>query len=58
MWLEFRTCALPIFLGYSVRDPEKYTHWYDFVGAYMEIDESVWSTVIAIRVKKKKQLHK
>ena len=53
---DFKLIAPPIskVLGYSVRDPEKYTHWYDFVGAYMEIDESVWSTVIAIRIKKKK----
>jgi hypothetical protein len=53
---DFKLIAPPIskVLGYSVRDPEKHTHWYDFVGAYMEIDESVWSTVIAIRIKKQK----
>ena len=53
---DFKLIAPPIskVLGYSVRDPEKYTHWYDFIGAYMEIDECIWSTVIAIRAKKKK----
>lgn len=53
---DFKLIAPPIskVLGYSVRDPQKWTHWFDFVGAYMEIDESVWSTVIAIRVKKQK----
>ena len=54
---DFKLIAPPIskVLGYSVRDPEKYTHWQDFVGAYMEIpSECIWSTVIAIRAKKKK----
>jgi hypothetical protein len=53
---DFKLIAPPInkVLGYSVRDPEKTTHWYDFVGAYMEIDECVWSTVISIRLKKQK----
>lgn len=53
---DFKLIAPPInkVLGYSVRDPEKTTHWYDFVGAYMEIDDCVWSTVISIRLKKQK----
>lgn len=41
-------------LGYSVRDASKYTHWLDFVGAYQEIGESVFSTVISIRDKRAK----
>ena len=41
-------------LGYSVRDANHYTHWYDFVGAYMEIGECTFSTIIAIRSKRRK----
>lgn len=41
-------------LGYSVRQPDKYTHWYDFLGAYMEIGECVFSTIVSIRNKKLK----
>ena len=50
---DFPSIAPPIsrVLGYSVRDPERYTHWYDFVGAYMEIGECSFSTIINIRQK-------
>lgn len=41
-------------LGYSVRDVNKYTHWWDFIGAYMEIGESTFSTIIGIRNKRYK----
>lgn len=41
-------------LGYSVRDKNNYTHWYDFVGAYMEIGECYFSQIISIRSKIKK----
>ena len=41
-------------LGYSVRDANKYTHWYDFVGAYMEIGECSFATIISIRNKRQK----
>lgn len=53
---DFKQIAPPIsrILGYSVRDPKKTTHWYDFIGAYMEIGECSWSTVISIRDKKQK----
>lgn len=53
---DFAQIAPPInrVLGYSVRDPEKWTHWYDFVGAYMEIGECMFSTIISIRSKKAK----
>lgn len=47
-------------LGYSVRDPKNYTHWNDFVGAYMEIGECHFSTIVSIREKlqKRKPLEK
>lgn len=51
---DFQQLAPPIsrVLGYSVRDSERYTHWYDFIGAYMEIGECTWATVVSIRKKK------
>ena len=51
---DFPQLAPPIsrVLGYSVRDAKKYTHWYDFIGAYMEIGECTFSTIISIRKKK------
>lgn len=41
-------------LGYSVRDSRSYTHWYDFVGAYMEIGDCYFAQVMSIRSKKMK----
>lgn len=42
-------------LGYSVRSKDAYTHWYDFVGAYMEIGgDCVFSNVVSIRNKRAK----
>ena len=46
--------AISRVLGYSVRDEKKYTHWYDFIGAYMEIGECAFSTIISIRSKRQK----
>ena len=40
-------------LGYEVREP-RYTHWWTFLGAYMNIGECLFSTVINIRQKKAK----
>ena len=53
---DFTQLAPPIsrVLGYSVRDERNYTHWYDFVGAYMEIGECTFSTVVSIRSKRAK----
>ena len=53
---DFMQIAPPIsrVLGYSVREENKYTHYYDFVGAYMEIGECSFSTIINIRQKKQK----
>lgn len=54
---DFNQIAPPIsrVLGYSVRDPQKRTHWYDFIGAYMEIGgDCFFATVISIRNKRMK----
>ena len=53
---DFKQLAPPISrtLGYSVRDASHYTHWYDFIGAYMEIGECTFSTIISIRSKRQK----
>lgn len=53
---DFNKIAPPItrVLGYSVRDSKNYTHWYDFVGAYMEIGECSFSNIVSIRSKKQK----
>ena len=51
---DFTQLAPPIsrVLGYSVRESNNYTHWYDFIGAFNEIGESVFSTIISIREKR------
>jgi hypothetical protein len=51
---DFNQIAPPVsrVLGYSVRDAKRYTHWYDFVGAYMEIGECSFATIISIRNKR------
>lgn len=53
---DFKQLAPPIsrVLGYSVRDANHYTHWYDFIGAYMEIGECTFSNIISIRSKRAK----
>jgi hypothetical protein len=53
---DFKLLAPPIsrVLGYSVRDENNYTHWYDFIGAYMEIGECNFSNIVSIRSKRKK----
>lgn len=40
-------------LGYEVRSAKE-LHWWTFVGAYMEIGESLFSSVVSIRSKKAK----
>lgn len=54
---DFAQLAPPIsrVLGYSVRDEKNYTHWYDFVGAYLEIGECVFANIISIRNKRSKR---
>ena len=51
---DFPQIAPPIsrVLGYSVRNIKNYTHWYDFLGAYMEIGECTFSNIISLRKKK------
>ena len=53
---DFPQIAPPVsrVLGYSVRDADKYTHWYDFIGAYMEMGECAFATIILIRNKRAK----
>lgn len=54
---DFPQLAPPIsrVLGYDVRTSEKYTHWYSFLGAYMEIGgECVFATIVSIRNKRAK----
>ena len=53
---DFSQLAPPIsrVLGYDVRTPNKYTHWYSFLGGYMEIGECTFSTIVSIRSKKAK----
>ena len=53
---DFQQIAPPIsrVLGYDVRTPDKYTHWYSFLGGYMEIGECTFSTIVSIRSKRSK----
>lgn len=53
---DFQQIAPPIsrVLGYSVRDAKNYTHWYDFIGAYMEIGDCTFANIISIRNKRMK----
>lgn len=53
---DFPQLAPPIsrVLGYDVRTHDKYTHWYSFLGGYMEIGECTFSTIVSIRSKRAK----
>lgn len=53
---DFGQIAPPVsrVIGYDVRTPGKYTHWYTFLGAYMEIGECVFSNIVSIRSKRAK----
>ena len=53
---DFTQLAPPIsrVLGYSVRDAKNYTHFWDFVGAYMEIGDCTFANIISIRKKRMK----
>lgn len=47
--------AISRILGYDIRTPNKYTHWWTLIGAYMEIpSESFFGTILSIRHKKTK----
>lgn len=45
--------AINRILGFECRT-QKYLHWWTFVGAYMEIGESLFSNILSIRSKKAK----
>lgn len=53
---DFPQLAPPIsrVLGYDVRTPEKFCHWWTFVGGYNEIGECSFSNIVSIRSKKAK----
>lgn len=53
---DFRQLAPPVsrIIGYDVRTPGKYTHWWTFLGGYMEIGECTFATIVSIRAKKQK----
>lgn len=53
---DFPQIAPPVsrVLGYDVRTPDKYTHWYTFLGGYMEIGDCTFATVVGIRSKRAK----
>ena len=53
---DFKNIAPPVsrILGYDVRTPDRYTHWYSFLGGYMEIGECTFSNVVSIRSKRAK----
>lgn len=56
-WKKDFDCICPAInrvLGYDVRNPDKYTHWYTFIGAYGEIGDCYWSQIINIRKKRMK----
>lgn len=53
---DFPQLAPPVsrVLGYDIRTPGKYVHWYTLVGGYMEIGECQFSTIVSIRSKRAK----
>lgn len=53
---DFDIIAPPVSekLGYEVRMPDKYTHWYTFFGAFREIGECTFMKIVNIRSKRSK----
>lgn len=53
---DFPQIAPPVsrVLGYDVRTPDRYCHFWTFLGAYMEIGECNFSTIVSIRSKRLK----
>lgn len=54
---DFPQLAPPIsrVLGYDVRTPEKFCHWWTFLGGYMEIGgDCTFSNIVSIRSKRMK----
>lgn len=49
------TSAVSAVVGYSVRDKDNYTHWFDFIGAFNNIrPECSWANIVSVRLKKMK----
>lgn len=44
---------IPI-LNYDIRDSERHTHWWTLIGAYNQIGEGTFHTVVSIRSKRQK----
>lgn len=44
--------AISRVLGYEVRDPDKYTHWYSLIGTYAEMGECTFTFIVSLRLKK------
>ena len=53
---DFKNIVPPVsrILGYDVRTPDRYCHFWTFLGAYMEIGECTFSTIVSIRSKRAK----
>ena len=53
---DFQQIAPPVsrVLGYDVRTPDRFTHWYTWLGGYMEIGECTFSNIVSIRSKRMK----
>lgn len=53
---DFYLIAPPVsrVLGYEIRDPNRYVHYYTFLGGYMEIGECTFSNIVSIRSKRAK----
>jgi hypothetical protein len=51
---DFKHIVAPInrVLGYDIRTPDRYLHWWSFCSSYQEIGDCVFATVISIRQKK------
>lgn len=46
--------AVSRILGYDIRTPDRYCHFWTFIGAYMEIGECQFQTIVSIRSKRAK----
>lgn len=53
---DFSQIAPPVsrVLGYDVRTPDRYCHFWTFLGAYMEMGECTFQNVVSIRSKRAK----
>jgi hypothetical protein len=53
---DFPQIAPPVnrILGYDIRTPDRYCHYYTFLGAYFEIGECTFQNIVSIRSKKSK----